>query len=194
MSECADEQLTQHYRGRWFGFGPVRDSEYVFFAVFDDMPHSSLSIAANSFSKNLKNSTESIGRGSYVTIGDFKRHIVRNKSAIGVVRAHVSAIRMLRAEIQLNAITKRVRSVCILDRVERDDCDGHATMGYGKETAAQGMSQGQIGKKRLDICRDLAREFSNIIPIEKNRWPWTVRVLAGRIVSIIRVILATRIN
>jgi hypothetical protein len=61
-------------------------------------------------------------------------------------------------------------------------------MGYGEETAGQGMSPEQIGKIRLNIRLDLANEFSAIIPTEQHQWPWGVGVLARRLVSIARVL------
>jgi len=178
MNDCEDEQRTCHYRGKWFGFGTVRDSEHVLFAVFQDTPHAESSLTEKSFTSNLINTSESLARVSYVTSSVFDRCIVRDRNVLGIASAHVSSIRMRRADIKLNAITKKVRAICIVDQVVPGDCEGHAAMGYGEETAGQGISEAQIGKIRKNIRMDLANEFSAIIPTEQHQWPWHVGVLA----------------
>jgi len=166
----------------------VRDSEHVLFAVFQDTHHAGSSLTAKSFTRNLNNTSESLARASYVTRSVFDRSIVRDRNVVGIASAHVSSIRRRTAHIKLNAITKKVRAICIVDKVEPGDCEGHAAMGYGEETAGQGMSPEQIGKIRLNIRLDLANEFSAIIPTEQHQWPWGVGVLARRLVSIARVL------
>jgi hypothetical protein len=188
MNDCADEQQTRHYRGKWFGFGPVRDSEHVLFAVFQDTSHAGSSLTEKSFTSNLTKTSESLARASFVTSSVFNRCIARDRNAVGIASAHVSSIRRLRADIKLNAITKKVRAICVIDKVEPGDCEGHAAMGYVEETAGQSMSPVQIGKIRKNIRMDLAREFSAIIPTEKHQWPWGVGILARRLVSIVRVL------
>jgi hypothetical protein len=148
--------------------------------------HAGSSLTEKSFTKNLINASESLARATFVARSVFDRYIVRDRNVLGIASAHVSSIRMRRADIKLNTITKKVRAICIVDKVAPGDCEGHAAMGYGEETSAQGMSQIQIGKIRKNIRMDLANEFSAIFPTEQHQWPWRLGVLARRLVSIVR--------
>jgi hypothetical protein len=68
MTACPEEMRTLHYRGRWFGFGPVCDTERVIFAVFEGTPRSGESLSDNSFENNkLKKDEQSLARASFVT-------------------------------------------------------------------------------------------------------------------------------
>jgi hypothetical protein len=68
QSVCVEEHSTRHYRGRWRGFGPVRDREHVLYAVFAATSRNDGRLTAGSFTKNLNDCTESIARRQYVTI------------------------------------------------------------------------------------------------------------------------------
>jgi hypothetical protein len=182
MIECAEEQQTKHYRGKWFGFGPVRDGERVLFAVFEQTKRQGLHLAGDSF-KNLKNGNESLARSSYVTRSVFDGKIVIPGKAtkgdlVGIAIADVSRIRALRADVILNNTTVKVRSICVIDRVDEGDADGHATMGYAE--IGRGVGQGQIGTIRLKIRMDLANEFSEIAPANSHSWPRRLEVALKR--------------
>ena len=192
MTDCADEQLTCHYLGRWRGFGRVRNNEHVLFAVFDDTNVDETQLTQDSFSTNLNDSSESLARRSYVTRAVFDRDIVRERTLVGVALAHVEEMRRLRADIQTNTGTIKVRSFCVLDRVDVGDCDGHATMGYaealaeGYSVATGQISDKQLGKKRRFARMDLAITFSDVFPAKNNGWPWPLGIPFKRIWSILR--------
>jgi hypothetical protein len=185
MSACPDEKSTRHYLGRWYGFGPVRDGEQVLFAVFDDTGRDGASLASKSFNKNLNNTTQSVARSVYVSKSVFQRTIVGSRALHGVASAHVGRIRDLRADLQTPTGITSVRSICVVDLVERGDCEGHATMGFSE--AVGGVSPQQLGKVRERIRMDLANTFSRIMPIEAISWPSQLDLWVRRILCVSRV-------
>lgn len=192
MEGCPEELQTQHYRGRWFGFGPVRDNERVIFAIFEQTPRTAASLNDNSFENNkLKKDEQSLARGRFVTWPLFQLKIAqRDRTAkgalVGIVWAEAAKLRELRADVKFNAETKKVRAICIPDRVGRDDCSGHATMGY-EGTGALNLSPTQLGTIRKKIRYDLADTFSNVIQPDSIRWAGIWDIFIGRVRSIIRV-------
>lgn len=191
-TECADELLTKHYRGRWFGFGPVRNCERVVYAVFEKTLRNGNYLIENSFENNkLKKNAQSLGRASFVTKRQFEQKIVRrdassNGPLVGITGADVSQLRALRADVKLNAGTKNVRAICVIDRVEQGDCAGHATMGY-EWTGELNLSQAQVATIKQKIRYDLAAVFSPIVEPSGERWPRYCNLLFGRVISIARV-------
>lgn len=184
MTDCVEELSTRHYLGRWYGFGPVLDSEHVVYAILPTTSRNGNKLTAASFTANLNNRTQSLARVRYVTKGTFDYYIARNAPVDGTARAHVAGLRRLRADIETPAGTLNVRAICVIDLVEPDDCDGHATMGFSE--AISGVSQKQIGKKRQAIRMDLASTFSEIKPLENHDWPWRATIIPKRFVSICR--------
>jgi hypothetical protein len=191
MPECVEEQTTKHYRGKWCGFGPVQNDETVLFAVFENQDRRKNTLTADSFSKNLNSTSESIARLSYVARATFRRKIVNNRRLAGVASVIVSKIRDMRVEFEQQGVKQKVRSVCIVDRVERGDCQGHATMGYS-EAIGPPMTQAYISKLRKKIRMDLAETFSQIQPEESYQWPSSIQVLQKRFLSVRRVLVALR--
>jgi hypothetical protein len=174
MTECVEEQQ-------------------LIFAVFERTKYQGSRLAGDSF-KDLKNANQSTVRSSYVTRSLFHREVAQpgttTKGAlIGIAVADVSRIRALKADIKLNRATVKVRSICVIDRVDEGDIDGHATMGYAD--MQDGVSQTQIGTVRMNIRMDLANVFSEITPADENRWSGPFEVALKRAVSIWRVIFAS---
>jgi hypothetical protein len=188
MNECVEEQQTQHYRGKWHGFGPVKDGETLILAVFERTRRQGSKITAETFT-NLKGHSESTARRSFVTRSDFVLGIVQpgestKGSIVGIATARVSDIRALRADIIVGHATVKVRSLCVIDKVERGDIDGHATIGYAE---MKGVSQAQIGRVRANIRMDLANEFSEIgSSLQGNQWASRPEVALKRVGAIIR--------
>jgi hypothetical protein len=186
MSFCPGEEETQHFRGRWFGLGVVRDPEQVIYAVFETTPLDGSSITGDSFDhKNLVAKQQSFLRRAFVTRRLFNRNIAtsKNKGAfIGVSLADVK-VRDLRADFKVKHETITVRSVCVLDRVDRGDIDGHCTMGYA-EVAQVGPQQ--LGKKRPLIRMDLANVFSPVGATANFQWVSNLALLRGYFVNLVR--------
>jgi hypothetical protein len=191
MTDCVEERRTQHYRGAWFGFGPVQDDERIIFAVFDTTKVNDCRLTAKSFdNKQLSANNESIVRSSFVARAVFDQMVVeRGKpekgNLVGIAWADVSNVRQLKAEFNLGRPTTiNVRAFCVLDRVERGDFDGHAAMGYAE--TPNGVSEGQLGKVRPFIRMDLANTFSQIVDPASHQWPSRLEVFRRRVASIIR--------
>ncbi len=193
MTDCVEELTTQHFRGRWHGFGPVKDREVVIFAAFQSTNCVGGRLTADSFdNKHLKTSAQSLARRAFVTRQVFDRAIVRDGALKGVAIANVSAIRALVADVRLNAGETSVRSLCVLDRVDAGDCDGHATAGYCEQQVALGMSQAQLSKVRARIRLDLADTFSEVHNADTRGWAsgWSLRL--KRALSVLRTALSFR--
>ena len=170
MSDCIEEQQTRHFRGRWYGFGPVQDYEELIFAVFEQTIRNGDRLDAACF-KQLADCSQSVTRARFVTQGAFDRNVVHpgvktKGQFVGMAVAHTSSLRRLRADITVKHRTKSVRSICIIDRVDKGDYDGHATMGYAEQIEALGQTL--KGKKRMAIRLDLVNEFSNISACESR--------------------------
>jgi hypothetical protein len=191
MSDCPKEKETQHFKGQWYGFGPVSDCEIVIFAVFETTIRDGSRLAQNSFrNSSLAKSAESLARASYLTRQCFDEEIVKPGSSgkgalIGIACAKVADVRALRADFKTNTGIKKVRALCVLDRVDAGDYDGHATAGYAEVTAL-GVGQTQLGIERARIRLDLANVFSGIASPDHHRWPGHLEIFLKRIASIIR--------
>jgi hypothetical protein len=188
MPECAHERQTCHYRGRWYGFGPVQDNERLILAVFDQTPRSADSLTSNSF-KHLVDNSESVCRAFYVTSQVFETQVAQpgqqTKGAfVGITVASARSIRRLRTDFTMSHRMITVQSICVTDRVEPGDYDGHATMGFSEPIEALGQTL--KGKKRLAIRMDLAKEFSRIHEIQDHHWPGHLKVLRFRLASVLR--------
>jgi hypothetical protein len=168
MLECAEEKETQHYLGDSQGFGPVDDSEYIYFAVFEKTPRDGDRLSADSFdNKALKRSGQSVSRASHTSRKVFDNDVVRTganpKGALqGVATALVGTIRSLRSRVKLNSTEISVRAFCVLDHVLSGDYDSHATIQYGVRTS-DGLSENQISKIRTKARLDLADVFGPIL-------------------------------
>ena len=190
MTDCPEERKTQHFRGRFYGFGPVRDDETVIFAVFQSTKRVGQRLIANSFdNKHLKNAAQSLARRSFVTKKTFNKMIVRQETLDGIATAKTAEIRALVADVKSNARAITVRSLCVLDRVDAGDCEGHATTGYSEQHASLGISQTQLSKVRAKIRLDLADAFSDVRNEQLQKWPSDASVTMGRILSIARGLL-----
>jgi hypothetical protein len=192
MSVAEEERHTHHYRGVWHGFGPVQDAELVLFAVFQTTKIDGQSLSENSFrNDSLARKSESVARQLYVTRRSFDFGIVAaaeltKGNLVGVTSANVARLRNLRADFDINNVMTKLPAICVLDRVDFGDINGHAVLGY--RDAPAGISPQQLGKKRKLIRIDLANEFSEIRSADRLQWPSPLNVLFGRVASIFRII------
>jgi len=193
MSDCLEEHQTRHYRGRRYGFGPVHDGERILFAVFQSTKRDGFQLVQGSFdNQNLSKNSQSVARLGYVTKSLFYRKIadqLTKGALVGVSWANVSNIRALRADVKLNKGVAKVRAICVLDRVDEGDVEGHATMGFAEGTT-RNVNQGQIGTISMKIRLDLANAFSSIVPTDSQPWPWAFLMPLKRIASIVRELFA----
>jgi hypothetical protein len=183
-----EELETQHYRGRWYGFGVVRDCEQVRLAVFERTQRNGSRLTAKSFDgKHLAGKNESVARALYITRRVFDQRVAttdveRKGALVGVACADVSRIRSIPAEFKMNLGTVRLRAFCVLDRVEQGDFDGHATVGY--TDAPAGVAQGQLGTVRMAARLELANAFSEVRAPDSLPWPRNWTLFRRRLASI----------
>lgn len=189
---CEPESTTQHFRGRWHGFGTVQDHENLFYAIFESTETANGRLCADSFrNKNLIRSIESIGRSSFVTRAVFDDRISSptKGKATGISVTVGSSLRALKADIPPgDPAAAKVRSICVLDRVQGGDFEGHATLGYS-ELINGNLSDKQLGKVRATIRMDLANAFSEARSPAQHDWPRSMEVMMRRLRSIARVLL-----
>jgi hypothetical protein len=185
------ELRTHHHKGKWHGFGPIRDCERILFAVFENTKRDGSRLVSNSFdTKSLTRYEQSVGRAFCLMRRQFDLHVVgtvpsKKGRLIGVASIEVSRLRGLRAEIGTHGAV-HVRALCVIDRVEHGDYDAHATIGYSKASTPDGISETRLGKLRSRIRMDLADAFSDIIEPNGHQWPSRSHVFIQRIASIIR--------
>jgi hypothetical protein len=176
-----DEERSLHHRPWFGGFGPVQNPEEVMFAVFDGTPIEGTSLQANSFeSKRLKNRAQSLTRTLCVTKTEFSRRIVRARRLQGVATAPAAHLRALTADINIQGRWKKVPAVCLLDRVDRGEPDGHATMGFTSHTT-EDVGQKQLKLIRDKIMLDVADVFSPIESSDSHPWPSFLSTLWRRV-------------
>jgi hypothetical protein len=193
MSNCIKEATTQHYLGLWGGFGPVSNAEDVVIAVFRDHAHAGNTFGTEVFErKQLKRNNLSLGRNKCTTKRTFVSRVVtpgesQKGPLVGIRKASVSRLRQMRADIVTRAGTTTVRSICILDSVQRPDFCGHATAGYCEDIAAvvdkedSGLSHRQrdnlLKTIREKIELDLQQEFSDIGTLDAGSWAPTAFIV-----------------
>jgi hypothetical protein len=176
MAECEEESQTQHYLGEGNGYGPIKDAELVYLAVFEQTLRDGSRLTANSFdNKQLKKDGQSVCRADSTTRATFLDQVVRAgvnaKGALaGVASASASSIRSLQAKVLFAGAEESVRSFCVLDHVLPGDYDSHATIKYGEKTARPQMSEQYISKIRSKVRLDLADAFSDIKPDHEVRF------------------------
>jgi hypothetical protein len=199
MSTCVRENTAQHYLGQWGGFGTVNNDEEVIFAVFATTPVNGSKLDHTAFEpKQLKRNNLSLARGQFTSRRTFFNKVVTpQKGALtGISVADVSILRQMRADIKLGAETKNVRSICVLDCVERSDFDGHAAVGYCEDidAALAGVSlpsrEKMLKTIRRKIGLDLASAFSDVTHHSSKSWPSSIEVLRSRLWSLCRVLKA----
>lgn len=162
----------------------MQNGEHVLFAVFADTHRDGDALISKSFTKNLNNTTQSLARESYITRRIFNKAIVGTRVVHGVAIAHVDQIRQLQAELRVNNQPNNVRAMCVTDLVERNDCEGHATMGFSEQVGGVGVSEKELGKVRQRIKLDLVDIFSKIAPVETVSWRNGIQVGVSRIACI----------
>jgi hypothetical protein len=135
-------------------------------AVFRATPTVNGRLAPTAFrNARLQAGDVSLARLSYTTREDFDAYVVAPKTASdplqGVVTCAVEVLRGLRIDIPYTSPVTALRAICVIDRVEVGDHDGHAALMYCEE---QQSIQGKKTKERIraDIAAALASAFGEV--------------------------------
>lgn len=185
-----EEDITHHFRGKWFGFGPVEDDEYLVIAVFATTKRSGHRLSAKSFDrKKLINAEQSIARQGFVTKSTFDIEVARKGEAIrgrfvGVATANAGSIRGIFSEEWPVAAPRKIVGFGVLDLVERGDFDAHGTLGFLAEATVPRTRE--LGALREFLMFDLADKFSDIRPIDECEWGSPVSIGISRLVTVWR--------
>jgi hypothetical protein len=171
MSPCPKEISTCHHLGDGHGHGPVKDNEKVILAVFVDCQTSDNQLTEESIrTKDLKNGHVSIARFNHTTRHELLNHVIEPGKAsrgdfVGLVVADASNIRNITFNLTGMAPETRERGLCVLDVVEKDDHDGHASLQY-TEALRSISNQTRRGKEFVFVRNELLHVFDQIVSID----------------------------
>jgi len=163
---CPTETVCQHHLGVGAGPGPVLATECLIFAVFGANARLGARLTPNDFPpKSLKSGDLSLARQSHTSWTTFRDNVLvprqqRSQPIRGIAVSRVDALRNLIAEINSSMPATLLRSVCVLDKVENGEHDGHAALQFCAEQA--GLRDKEKSVVRAQIQTELARTFSEV--------------------------------
>jgi hypothetical protein len=160
---CPRESVTQHFRKA--GYGVVSDDETVIFVVFDGMVGIGDRLNRKHFdTTKIKNGDLSIARQRYTTMDDMNTVIIEPAKQTGRVLngAVIAQVDKLRSIVRTQAPAGPLRGVCVIDKVQNGDHDGHAALIGCADQAARFTNPQSLGKFRGQIALDLADKFSEV--------------------------------
>ncbi len=185
-----EEDTTQHFRGKWFGFGPIQDDEIIAFAVFEKTDTNGQRLSIKSFDrKKLANAEQSIARQALVTKTGFDVQVARKGESskgkfLGLAVVTAAAVRSIFCEDWPLAAPKKIFGFGMLDLVEQGDFDAHGTIGFLTEATVPKTRE--VGALREFLMFDLADKFSEIRSINDCEWGSLIHIGAARIATIYR--------
>ena len=189
MTNCIKETNTKHYLW-WRGFGPVQDYELLVYAVFETTDKNGSTLTGDAFeNRYLADNALSMARLNYIRRKQFNRKVInfgvkRKGAFLGIVCADAEKIRRILVPIPTSSGEKMVRGVCVLDRVESDDYDAHATAGYAEATnTVTGKNRGTVRSK---VRLALAQQFGEIRGADEVQWASSWRIFFSRIKWLVR--------
>lgn len=130
------QKKTQHFRGKWFGFGPIKDHEVIAFAVFEKTDRNGKRLTLKSFDrKKLAKTEQSVSRQALVTKSRFEANVARKGEAtkgnfVGLAVVNAGAVRSIFCDQWPSAARKTIFGFGVLDLVEPGDFDAHGTIGF----------------------------------------------------------------
>ena len=165
---CQKERTTQHHLGVPHGHGCVADSEILIFAVFESTPRIGNRLAPNAFkSKKIRDGDISLFRSGFTSRADFEAHVIPPKAHTdtpsGVVVCGAELLRTIR--IPHGAPHLTLRAVCVIDKVEDGDHDGHAAIESSEEIESI-VGETSRGRARSAIANSQADAFSEICDLD----------------------------
>lgn len=171
-TECEEELRTRHYGGDGAGHGVVRCREVLILAAFEEgRPRTTLD-KKDFRPEKLKETNLSVARKEHTTRPTFDEHVIGDESApkgrlLGVACVEARLLRALTFEMvggQPPAI-KTGRAICVIDRVERGDHDGHAALGFSE--ALEALTERQKSQWRTTTRTNLIDVFGSLRAIDE---------------------------
>jgi hypothetical protein len=160
---CPRERITQHLKNG--GHGIVVDDEVVIFVVFDGMVEVGGKLSRKHFNtKKIRDGDLSLARQRYTTMNDISTFVIEPARKAGLVLngAVVAQVDKLRSIARTQPPAGLLRGVCVIDRVEDGDHDGHAALIGCADQKASLTNEQTLGKFRGQIALDLAEKFSEV--------------------------------
>jgi len=165
-AECEEELRTQHHGGNGAGHGIVRCQEVVILAVFEEgRPRTKLD-KKDFRPEKLKDTNLSVARKEHTTRPTFNEHVIGDESGpkgrlLGVACVETRLLRALTFEMVGGQppASKTGRAVCVVDRVEQGDHDGHAALGFSE--ALEALSERQKSQWRTTTRNNLVDVFGS---------------------------------
>lgn len=154
-----------HHLGIGAGPGPVLATECLILAIFGTGARLGARLTGKDFpSKSLKRGDLSLARHSHTSWATFRDSVLvpgqRSQPVQGIAVSQADALRSLVARIDSSTPVKHLRSVCVLDKVENGDHNGHAALKFCSEDAALRESEKSV--VRAQIQAELAATFSEV--------------------------------
>jgi len=163
---CPIEVRCHHHLGTGAGPGPVLPSECLVFAVFRaDARLGTRLVADKDFpTGRLKRGDLSLARHAHTSWATFRDYVIapgkQSQAVQGIAVSRADALRSLVAEITSSVPPTCLRSVCVLDKVENGEHDGHAALKFCSEQAALRTKAKHV--VRVQIQSELAATFSEV--------------------------------
>jgi hypothetical protein len=164
---CPREEVTQHFKKA--GHGTVSSDENVIFVVFDGNVALGERLNRKHFdTRKIKDGDLSLARQKYTTIDDLNTFVIVPATQSGCVLngAVIAEVHMLRSIVKTQAPAGPLRGVCVIDKVEEGEHNGHAALMACADQAASFTNPQSLGKFRGQIALDLADKFSEVRAID----------------------------
>jgi hypothetical protein len=157
-----------HYLGVGAGPGPVLPSECLIFAVFRADARLGTRLIEKDFPTNrLKRGDLSLARHAHTSWATFRDYVIapgrQSQHFQGIAVSRADALRSLIAEVTSSTSPALLRSICVLDKVEDGEHNGHAALKYCAEQAA--LSDKAKRVVRTQIESELTATFSEVCAV-----------------------------
>src|SRR5580658_1998273 len=166
---CEKEQKSCHYGAPERGHGPVQEGETIL-AGFCATDLADGKLLKQAFpGKKLKDGDFSIARLAFTTKEIFNEYVVERRKnsvpVVGVGRASVRVLRQLTAPLDWQNPVRDIRAICVLDRVENGEHDGHAALEFCEEQK-EIVKQKRLERVRAHIAADLVTAFGDVLTLD----------------------------
>jgi hypothetical protein len=174
MPNAFDEAKSAHYGAPFLGFGPVKNSERLLFAIIGVNRTGAKLTAADFEDRQLKRAEQSVARYAYTTKRSFSRTVGQlGYNGLGVVTglslSVANQLREISFQVKIGTnLEKTGSAICLYDTVTPRDDHGHAAISYSPQI--QALSEPEKRKVRPLVRLDLAEAFGDIVGATDFNW------------------------
>lgn len=173
-TDCQCEQASCHHgKDEGLGHGPVAAEEVLVLAVFedDDYDRQGMQLVLRIFrSDRLRHFNMSLARTEFTARKTFEAKVVgsRHAALVGIAKVSAQDLRSLPYIDETAEPPITGRAVCLIDKVEVDDHDGHAAIGWSE--SQRDLSEKQKQRAGEVAKRNLVKAFGKILSPEHVAW------------------------